>query len=297
MIITPDLPVLPCVEANGIKYFELVAEPVKQEILPGIFIQALGYNGSTPGPTIVVRHGDYVNIRVINRLNEPTSVHWHGLDIPNNMDGVPQIEPTPYILPGTYFDYHFRVTNPPGTHMYHTHVNTIRQEMLGLAGAFIIEHPMEYPLRVQKDYFYMLQEFALKGLKKGEVKPGVYELEPTSDQFNFFTMNGRCFPYTTPMSVQYGENVRIRLGNVGMNAHPMHLHGHQFWVTAADGNSLDAHQRYLKNTILVSSGETWDIEFQADNPGKWPFHCHIPHHLANNFTDSLGGMFTSIQYA
>jgi FtsP/CotA-like multicopper oxidase with cupredoxin domain len=296
MIVTPDLPTLPCSIRNGIKYFELIAEPVKQEILPGIFIHALGYNGSMPGPTIIVTPGDYVNIRVINHLNEPTSVHWHGLDIPNNMDGVPKIEPTPYIAPGSYFDYHFRITNSPGTHMYHTHVDTIRQEMLGLVGAFIIEDPYEYPSFIQKDYFFMLQEFALKGLDKGEVKPGTYELDPKTDQFNFFTINGRCFPYTTPATVQYGEMVRIRLGNVGMNPHPMHLHGHQFWVTATDGNSLSIYQRYRKNTILVASGETYDIQFRAYNPGNWPFHCHIPHHLANNFTDSLGGMFTSIVY-
>ena len=141
MVITPDVPDLPFVLHNGIKYFELVAEPGKREILSGLFINAWGYNGSMPGPTIQVYPGDYINVRIINKLPEPTSVHWHGLDIPNVMDGVPDVEPSPEIGPGKYFDYHFRIVNPPGTHMYHTHFNSVTQEMMGLGGAFIILDP------------------------------------------------------------------------------------------------------------------------------------------------------------
>ncbi|MFX3637332.1 MAG: multicopper oxidase family protein [Candidatus Pristimantibacillus sp.] len=295
MIITTDIPTLPFKWINGIKCFTLIAEHITQQILPDLFIQALGYNGTTPGPTIIVHPGDYVQIRVINRLNEPTSIHWHGLDTPNNMDGVPPVEPTPAIAPGSYFDYHFCITNPPGTHMYHSHVDSIRQDMLGLVGAFIIEDPTNMTA-VNRDYVFMLHEFSLKGLEKEEVNSGMYELDPMTDNFNFFTINGRCYPFTSPIPVHIGERVRIRLGNIGMNAHPMHLHGHQFWVTATDGNSLMTHQQYKKNTILVASGETYDVEFVTNNFGKWPFHCHIPHHIANNFTKPLGGMFTTIVY-
>ncbi|WP_435162999.1 multicopper oxidase family protein [Paenibacillus glycanilyticus] len=294
MVITPDIPNLPFIKKNGIKYFELNVEPVKQEILPGLFINAFGYNGSSPGPTIVVNPGDYVQIRVYNKLTEATSVHWHGLDVPNVMDGVPEAEPSPAIQPGSYFDYHFRIINPPGTHMYHSHMHSVKQIMMGLGGALIITDPKG--TYIQRDYFIMLQEFKLKGLKKGEVMQGVYDLDPLTDDFNFFTMNGRCFPFTSPLPVRYGESVRIRLGNLMMNAHPIHLHGQQFVVTATDGNSLTLHNRYLKNTILVGSGETYDIEFKAHNPGNWLFHCHIPHHMANNFTENLGGMTTTIRY-
>ena len=141
MVVTPDIPNLPCQTIDGIKYFELTAEPIRRELLPGLFINGWGYNGSIPGPTIQVLPNDDVNIRVINRLPEPTSVHWHGLNVPNVMDGVPDVEPSPKIQPGCYFDYRFRINNPPGTHMYHTHYRTSKQEMMGLGGAFIILEP------------------------------------------------------------------------------------------------------------------------------------------------------------
>jgi FtsP/CotA-like multicopper oxidase with cupredoxin domain len=296
MVITPDISNLPYQLINGIKYFELIAEPVHRELLPGLFINGLGYNGSIPGPTIQVYPNDYINIRVINRLPEPTSIHWHGLDIPNVMDGVSTVEPSPKIEPGHYFDYCFRINNPPGTHMYHTHHQTTRQEMSGMGGALVILEPDDFHSDIQRDYFIMLQEFTVLGLKMGEVKPGVYDIDPFSDDFNFFTMNGRCFPYTTPLQVRFGEKVKIRLGNIVMQEHPIHIHGHQFKVTATDGNAIPVHSQLKKNTIPVASGETWDIEFVANNPGVWPFHCHIPHHMDNNMREETGGMFTTIVY-
>lgn len=247
-----------------------------------------------PGPVIIAYPGDYVIIRVYNKLPEPTSVHWHGLDVPNAMDGVPEVEPSPKIEPGRYFDYHFRITNPPGTHIYHTHFNSTTQQMMGLGGAFIILDPAEHG--IQHDFFYMLQEFSVKGLKTGEVKPGTYDLDPMSHDFNFFTMNGRCFPFATPMKVNYGSNVRIRLANLVHDAHPMHIHGHQFVVTASDGNTIAFGKRLVKNTVNVASGETYDVVFKADNPGIWPFHCHIPHHMSNNMQKQTGGMFTTFEY-
>lgn len=295
MVITPDISTLPFTMKNGVKYFELIAEPVKRELLPGLYINAWGYNGSTPGPTIQVYPGDYVNIRVYNRLPQPTSVHWHGLDVPNAMDGVPDVEPSPKIQPNSYFDYHFKIINPPGTHMYHTHYIASRQEMMGLGGAFIILDPSGDP-SIDRDYFIMLQEFKVKGLETGEVKKGIYDIDPHVHNFNFFTMNGRCFPYMTPLTVRYNENVRIRLANVMANAHPIHIHGHQFFVTASDGNTIPYNNQLIKSTVLVASGETWDVQFKTHNPGIWPFHCHIPHHMSNNMTNPAGGMFTTIVY-
>jgi FtsP/CotA-like multicopper oxidase with cupredoxin domain len=296
MVITPDVPDLPFVMRNGIKYFELIAEQVTRELLPGLYIRGWGYNGNIPGPTIKVYPGDYVNIRVYNRLPEATSIHWHGLDIPNIMDGVPCVEPSPAIQPGHYFDYHFKIINPPGTHMYHTHYITVKQEIMGLGGGFIILETDEYKSDIQRDYFIMLQDFQVIGLKPREVKSGIFNINPYAHNSNFFTMNGRSFPYTTPLNVKYGDNVRIRLGNIANDDHPIHIHGHQYYVTAADGNSIPFNNRLLKSTILVASGETWDVEFKANNRGIWPFHCHIPHHMSNNLTDPAGGMFTTIVY-
>lgn len=296
MVITPDVPNLSFIIKNGVKHFKLIAEPVQRDLLPGLFIRGWGYNGSIPGPTIQVYQGDYVNIRVYNKLTEPTSIHWHGLDIPNAEDGVPEIEPSPEIEPNSYFDYRFRITNPPGTHMYHTHINTEKQEMLGLGGAFIILPLHENLCDIQRDYFIMLQEFHVKDLKTGEVKPGVYDIDPMAHEFNFFTMNGKAFPHTTPLKVKMGENVRIRLGNIAMESHPIHIHGHQFLVTASDGNTIPCYSQLKKNTINVASGETWDLIFRANNPGIWPFHCHKPHHITNNMSKPIGGMLTRIIY-
>ncbi|OPA77725.1 copper oxidase [Paenibacillus selenitireducens] len=296
MVITPNVPTLSYVLKDGVKHFELVAEQVELEILPGIRLKGLGYNGSIPGPTIMVYPGDQVNIRVSNQLDEGTSVHWHGLDVPNAMDGVPCIEPSPVIPPNYYYEYRFTVVNPPGTHMYHSHFNSIPQIMGGLAGAFIILDPPGHGLCVDRDYFIMLHEFHLNGLAKGEVKPGLYDMDPYSDMFNFFTMNGRCFPHTESLPVKLGDQVRIRLGNLGMHIHPIHLHGHPFSIIASDGNPIGWEQQLMKSTIPVAPGETYDILFQANNPGIWPFHCHMPHHMANNFTKSAGGMFTTVVY-
>ncbi|MFS1512879.1 copper oxidase [Chengkuizengella sp. SCS-71B] len=296
MVITPGIPNLPYVMKDGMKHFTLVAEPVTQQLLPGLYMNGWGYNGNIPGPTIQVFHGDRVNIRVYNKLPEPTSVHWHGLDVPNVMDGVPEVEPSPRIDPNHYFDYQFKITNPPGSHMYHTHYHTAKQEMMGLGGTFIILEPPQKQSVVQRDYFIMLQEFAVIGLKEGTLVPGTYNLDPMSHDLNFFTINGRCFPYTLPLFVNKGENIRIRIGNLGMNAHPIHLHGHQFKVTATDGNSFTESNQYLKNTILVGAGETYDTQFFTNNPGVWPLHCHIPHHISNNSTTNTGGMFTTVVY-
>ncbi|TVX88173.1 multicopper oxidase family protein [Paenibacillus agilis] len=296
MVISPHIPNLPYVEENGIKYFTLVAEPVKSEILPGIYMNAWGYNGMSPGPTICVYPDDYVCIRVYNKLPQPTSVHWHGLDVPNVMDGVPDIEPSPRIEPGQYFDYHFRITNPPGTHMYHSHFYTIMQDMMGLEGGLIILDPCESKKEVQRDYYLMLGAFALKNIEMGVLPSGVYDIDPFAHNSNFFTLNGRCFPYTAALPVSEGERVRIRFGNIGMMNHPMHLHGHQFWETAVDGNSIPKDNQLRKSTILVPSGTTRDLEFIADNPGRWPLHCHFPHHVSNNMTLPLGGMTTAVVY-
>lgn len=209
------------------------------------------------------------------------------------MDGVPAVEPSPRIDPGCYFDYRFKITNPPGTHMYHSHFYTIFQDLMGLEGAFIILDPNKDD--IQKDFFIMLSGYTLD-IKPFSLEKGVYNTNPFTMDENFFMMNGRCFPYTTPLQIREGDNVKIRFGNIGLRNHPIHFHGHQFSVVASDGNTIAKGNRLLKNTILVSSGTTWDIVFKANNPGLWPLHCHIPHHVSNNKTLPLGGMTTAVVY-
>lgn len=287
---------MPYTYENGEKVFELIAEEIEWELVDGIFIKAWGYNGSTPGPTIRVYPGDQVRFRVINHLPERTSVHWHGLEVPNNMDGVPPIEPTPFINPGECFEYHFKIVNPPGTYMYHSHVNVPVQDNAGLLGGLIIEDPRMQNRKKYKDYLILLQEWAIGELPWGVLEKGSYQLTFKDPMFNFFSMNGRCYPMTEPLPVEYGDTVRIRYGNIQMHHHPIHLHGHQFRVVGADGYPIRRESQIYKNTILVASGETWDIAFEAKNPGIWPLHCHMPHHVTNNGAPGVGGMFTTVNY-
>lgn len=305
---------------NGVKRFHLIAEPVIHELVNGVKIQGWGYNGSIPGPTIIVNQGDYVQIILENRLSEDTSLHWHGLIVPNNMDGVPGPGGSPIVKQGESFTYEFYVQQA-GTFMYHSHVHTAYQELMGLSGMFISRSLHGDP--VQRDYVLLLQEWAVKahgnstmemehtmhhgmqmthqmsqGTSMGmmQMAPSVYSLDPMAMDFNFFTINGKSYPDTTRLAVQYGDRVRIRLGNLSMDSHPMHLHGHNFQVTATDGSSISLYAQLSKNTINVAPGETWDIEFIANNPGRWVFHCHKPHHITNMHSKEMGGMLTVIEY-
>lgn len=293
MVISPDLETLQYKTIRGVKYFELFAEEIKQEILPGLYMKALGYNGTTPGPTIIVNPGDHVNIRVYNKLSEPTSVHWHGVDVPNEMDGVPDIEPSSMIYPESYFDYQFHVKNPPGTHMYYSYFSPDKQIMKGLMGGFIIQKPNDL---IDRDYFLMLQEFKLVGLELKKVTKGEYDIDVSSKEFNFHLINGKAYPFLTSMEVNAGEQVRIRLANSMVSCHSMHLHGHQFCITATDGNERSTTMVIRKNTLNVAPGETWDIELNGNNPGIWPFHSSIPYQVTNNNNGVLGGMMTNLEY-
>ncbi len=302
---------------NGIKRFHLIAEPVVHELVGGVKIKGWGYNGSIPGPTIVANQGDYVQITVENRLPEDTSVHWHGLIVSNRMDGVPGPGGSPIIKPGESFTYEFYL-HQAGTFMYHSHVHNAIQELMGLDGMFIVRGRQEEP--IQRDYVLLLQEWAVKTetdsmnmesnqstVGKGQeskqpsnmemaVKPGTYELDPEAMTYNYFTINGKAYPDTKPLLVRYGEKVRLRVGNLSMDSHPMHFHGHDLIVIARDGSTLPPYSRMKRNTINVAPGETWDVEFFTNNPGNWVFHCHKPHHTANAHAKGMGGMLTIVRY-
>jgi len=321
-LIVPNLSLLPYERDHGIKRFRLIAEPVEQTLTKGVTIKAWGYNGSTPGPVMVVSQGDRIQVEFTNRLPEETSIHWHGLIVPNTVDGVPEIGAGPVVKTGETYVYDF-VIGQSGTFMYHAHVMDAKQEMMGLAGMVVSlpSHPT-----ADREYVILLQEWAVEtgtdmsmgGMKMDtgqqsmpsgpmqmptrqqmadrdrKMNPQVLTINPMSMDFNYFTMNGKVFPETAPLRVRYGETVRIRLGNLSMDSHPMHLHGHEFRVAASDGSIVP--MPLFKNTINVAPGETWDIEFQANNPGTWAFHCHKPHHTTNDHKTEMGGMFTVVKY-
>ena len=272
---TPNGRSLPFTMKDGVKQFHLVAEEVEHEFAPGCRARCWGYNGGTPGPTIEAVEGERVRILVTNKLPEPTSIHWHGILLPCGMDGVAGLTQAP-IQPGETWAYEFTLRQA-GSHMYHPHADEMVQMALGLMGLFVV-HPRPgdeaHSPPVDRDYAILLHNWALH--------PGTYRPDPSvMQEFDLWTFNSKVFPATAPLLAQTGERVRIRLGNLSMWNHPMHLHGHRFWVTGGDGDRWPRSTWRPEVTHVVAAGQMRDFEFIADNPGDWAFHCHMSHHAMN----------------
>ena len=277
-VTTLDIGDLPFTIDNGVKVFSLVAEPVKQLIVPGRTFDLWGFNGSAPGPTIQANEGDRVRIIFDNHLPEPTGVHWHGLELPIEMDGVPGIGQQP-VMPGERFIYEFSL-HQNGTFFYHPHM--AMQEMVGMLGGFIIHPKTAYAPHVDKDFLFALQEYA--------VLPNSSIPNSMSMEFNWLTFNGKAGPATTPLIIRLGERVRIRWINLGMDHHPIHLHGFTFWETGREGARQQESAWTRGNTTLVGVAQAKDFEFVADRVGDWMLHCHLPHHMMNQMSSNVGPM-------
>ncbi len=257
---------------NGVKEFHLVAEPVVREIAPGMKARLWGYNGQSPGPTIEVVEGDRVRIFVTNKLPEHTSMHWHGQRLPNGMDGVTGLT-QPAIDPGKTFVYEF-VAKRPGSFMYHPHADEMTQIAMGMMG-FWVTHPKDHnAARVDRDFCLLLNAY---DIEPGSATPKVN----TMTDFNLWTFNSRAFPGIDPMVVGHHDKVRIRVGNLTMTKHPIHLHGHEFTVTGTDGGTVPPSARWPEVTTDVAVGQVRAIEFVATDLGDWAFHCHKSHHTMN----------------
>jgi FtsP/CotA-like multicopper oxidase with cupredoxin domain len=280
-VVTPNGATLPWKMVDGVKVFHLIAEPVTHEFASGLVAECWGYNGRVHGPTIEAVEGDRVRIYVTNKLPEPTTVHWHGIFLPNGMDGVAGVTQKA-IQPGEIFKYEFTLRQH-GTFMYHPHHDEMTQMALGMIGMFIV-HPRENKNPVDHDFAIMLSEWKID---VGARRPDPNEMT----DFNVLTMNARCFPGTAPLVVKQNSRVRIRLGNLGaMDHHPIHLHGHRFFVTATDGGEIPESARAPETTVLVAVGQTRTIEFVADALGDWPFHCHMTHHGMNQMGHQSGNV-------
>ena len=275
---TPDIPKLPFRIIEGVKEFHLSADVVRTEFLPGKVVDAWGYSGSVPGPTIEAEEGDRVRVIFHNNLPEMTTVHWHGLEVPMAQDGVPGLgqDPTP---PGGMHTYEFTL-NQNGTFFYHAHF--AMQEMMGMVGFFIIHPKNPHTPRVDRDFGLILQGWAL--LPNNTV-PNTLSME-----FNWLTLNGKAGPATTPMLAKKGERIRIRFVNLGMDHHPMHLHGNQFVVTGTEGGRIPESGWFPGNTVVVGVAQARDVEFEAKYEGDWMVHCHLPHHMMNQMVSMVGPM-------
>jgi FtsP/CotA-like multicopper oxidase with cupredoxin domain len=268
---------------NGVKVFNLTPAAIRWTILPGVAVDAYAYNGQVPGPRIHIREGDRVRIHVKNELPEVTTVHWHGLVLPNQMDGPAEVTQAP-IKPGGSYDYEFTAVQH-GTYFYHPHAKPDRTQALGLYGAFIIDpaNPVD-EVRADHEYVIQLQEWLLR---EGLTYPA---MPMDGGQPNYFTINGKAYPATDTVTMKVGETLKVRF--IGTNnglIHPMHIHGGPFQVVAIDGETLAPAQRYMADVVNVGPGQRYDVVWTARRPGKWLVHCHIPHHTTNNNVETKGG--------
>lgn len=266
---------------NGVKEFHLVAEPVVREIAPGMKANLWGYNGQSPGPTIEVVEGDRVRIFVTNRLPEATSVHWHGQRLPNGMDGVTGLTQRG-IPPGKTFLYEF-VAERAGTFMYHPHGDEMVQMAMGMMGSWITHprNPSQY--RADRDYVMLLSAY--------DIDPGTYTPRVnTMTEMNIWAINTRTFPGVAQMVAARGDRVRMRIGNLTMTNHPMHLHGHSMEVAGTDGGWVPKGARWPEVTVDIAVGQMRALEFVADAPGDWAFHCHKSHHTMGPMGHSVPTM-------
>jgi FtsP/CotA-like multicopper oxidase with cupredoxin domain len=271
---TPNGTTLPWKVVDGVKVYHLIAEEVDHEFAPGLKAKCWGYNGRVHGPTIEAVEGDAVRIYVTNKLAAPTTVHWHGVFLPNGMDGVGGLTQK-LIQPGETFKYEFTFRQH-GTFMYHPHHDEMTQMALGMLGMIVVHPRRPAPTyRVERDFVILLSEW--------KMTPGVLRPDPNEmTDFNVLTMNAKVFPATAPLVCKTGDRVRIRFGNLSaMDHHPIHFHGHYFKVTATDGGTIPESGQWPETTVLVPVGTTRDIEFIADAPGDWPLHCHMTHHVMN----------------
>jgi FtsP/CotA-like multicopper oxidase with cupredoxin domain len=275
----PDLPKLPWTMRDGAKEFHLIAMPVKREFLPHLEMEVWGFNGTMPGPMIEVKQGDRVRIIVENRLPEFTSIHWHSLEIPVSQDGVPGLVQD-FIPPGEAFVYEFTL-HQHGTFFYHAHV--AMQEAMGMVGLFVIHPKQAYEPVCDQDFALITQEF--------QILPNTTIPNSQGMDFNFLTFNGRCAPLTTPIVVKLGHRVRLRLVNFSTaDHHPIHLHGHTWWVTGTEGGRIPQSAWIPGNNVLIGVAQARDVEFIANNPGDWIMHCHMFHHTMNHMVSMAGPM-------
>jgi manganese oxidase len=270
---------------GDVKVFDLDASVIEWRILDDQPMAAYAFNRQVPGPLIEVRQGDRVRIEVTNHLPETTTVHWHGLILPNEMDGPAEVTQEP-IQPGDSYTYEFTVTQQ-GTYFYHSHDNPDRQQALGLYGALVVE-PADPATDAAYDYDHdvvvLLQEWLER---EGYTYPAML-MEGALP--NFFTINGKSYPDTQTLHMRVGERARIRfVGSANNFIHPMHIHGGPFTIVQTDGNPVPPAAQLQKDTVNVGPGERYDVIWEAQEPGQWLLHCHIAHHTTNDNVEEQGG--------
>lgn len=278
-VITPNGVSMPWKIIDGVKVGHLVAMPIEHAFAEPLRVKCFGYNGRTPGPTLELVEGDRMRMYVTNQLGEPTTVHWHGVVLPNGMDGVAGLNQAP-IPPGRTFAYEFTFQRP-GTFMYHPHFDEMTQIGSGLMGMIVVHPKRSSEPTPTRDYVLMTHEWRVD---VGTARPNPSEMT----DFNVLTFNSKVFPATEPLLAGLGERLRIRLGNLSpLDHHPIHVHGVSFTVTETDGGRVPVSARFPETTVIVPVGGVRVVEMTFDQPGDWAMHCHMTHHIMTQMGHDL----------
>ena len=294
--------------AAGLREIRLEARKLTWDLAPGKTVRGMAYNGQIPGPEIRVKEGERVRVVLVNALSEPTTIHWHGVDVPNAMDGVPGITQKP-VPPGATFVYEFEA-RPAGTRWYHTHFEEHRQMDLGLVAPLIIEPASPEPFPFDREHTLVLDDWEtgtgpalsptregiggvgggmggmMRGMGRGMMggmggmmgRGGMGGMvDGQAPAYDTLTINGKAYPATPPLRVRKGERVRLRLINASADhTHVIRLDGHRLRVTHTDGNALM--QPAEVDAVPLAPSERYDVLVTADRPGAWLLYCAEPGH-------------------
>jgi uncharacterized cupredoxin-like copper-binding protein len=254
----------PTITSDGYKQFDLTAKIVDWEVEGGKIVKGWAYNGQIPGPQLRANIGDKVRIRLKNDLPESTSMHLHGVRVPNAMDGVdPYTQPA--IKPGETFDYEFTATEV-AVGMYHSHHNAQIQIPNGLAGSLLIGDWKTSTLKAAGNRI---------ADSNGKVEQEVVMVLNDAGTIGL-SLNGKSFPATAPYTMKIGETMLVHYYNEGLMSHPMHLHQPTGLVVARDGVILE--YPFFADTVSVAPGERYSVLYTAQDAGVWAWHCHILTH-------------------
>ncbi|WP_197281937.1 multicopper oxidase family protein [Dethiosulfatarculus sandiegensis] len=267
---------------NNLRSFDLTAGLASTNLGTDRTFRVWSYNQGIPGPVIRVRTDDVLKVNFRNKLPHPSTVHWHGLPVPNSMDGVPGVTQQA-VLPGDSFTYEFPC-KPSGTYIYHSHQGL--QLDRGLYGALIVDDPND-SLTHDQDFVLVLEDWAMVdggGPEAGKRKPAGRMMHggrgmmrgpggwsgsgPLSEPvYNAYAVNGRIYPHTKPVKLKKGEKVRLRVCNASSSTiYDLRLAGHSFTIVRTDGRPI----KPVKAEVLrIGMGERYDLELVADNPGNW----------------------------
>ncbi|WP_343565407.1 multicopper oxidase domain-containing protein [Kiloniella sp. b19] len=271
-------------------HFSMTIEEAQVTIARDLKAKVWAYNNQVPGPLIHVVEGDTIEAAVVNNTTATHTVHWHGVPMTGTwwMDGAPGINQEAINSGGGEFTYRF-VANRPGSLWYHCHVEVPNHVgVRGMWGPLIVD-PLE-PLPIEKE---VTREAILMFTGwNSKVANDYFATEDPTDHLDFYSINGKCFPYNQPIRVKEGDVLRLRLyaATVGV---AFHLHGHDMLVTHQDGLPMPA--PYWADTVAVAEGQRKDVIIRMNNPGRWPAHDHNEHHLSNG-GDTPGGLFTIVEY-